>query len=206
MHHMMGGININEWGKTNIKGLYAIGEVTRNIHGANRLGGNSIAEGQVFGRRAGIKIAAEVKKGKFTSIPVSLIKKELKSLSDFQKRSKGVRPSIVVKKLQQLMWDKVGIVRDEEALISALTDIQNMKEESKLLFAKTKADLQKCLEIPEMLTTSEAIIFSAIMRKESRGAHYRSDFPKMLPRWQKNIMVQKSKTGEFKTKLIPVVK
>ena len=209
MHHMMGGVKINEWGGTNILGLFAAGEVTGGIHGANRLGGNSIAEGQVFGRRAGIAAVKFAKKIKYFSLPKEEIKKEQARIFSFINRKTGVVPHVVEDKLKQIMWDKVGIFRDEKRLLEAKSAVAKLKLEAKKMKTRTilkerNRDLQDCLEIENMLATAEMVIKAAILRKESRGAHSRLDFPETLDEWRKNIVV-KSIAGKIKTEIIEVI-
>ncbi len=206
MHHMMGGINISEWGNTSVDGLFAAGEVTRNIHGANRLGGNSIAEGQVFGRRVGIAAAKESSEKEQMSILDSEIKKEEARINSFLKKTKGSDVHVVLNKLQTLMWHNVGLIRDEKKLKIAEQEIKKIQKEAANVVAKNKKELQMCLELQEMVITAQAIIISAIKRKESRGAHYRSDYPTMDPAWEKNIEIYKTATGTLQTKVVPVVK
>lgn len=210
MHHMMGGIKINEWGETIIPGLYAAGEVAGGVHGANRLGGNSIAEGQVFGRRAGIAAAKFSKKIKYSALPKEQIKKEQVRIFSFINRKIGVIPHVVEDKLKQVMWDKVGIFRDEKRLLEAKKAIAKLKLEAKKMKTRTSLkernrDLQDCLEIENMLVTAESVVDAAILRKESRGAHSRLDFPKTSDEWKKNIVV-KNKKGKVVTEIIPVIK
>lgn len=209
MHHMMGGIKINEWGKTNILGLYAAGEVAGGVHGANRLGGNSIAEGQVFGRRAGISAAKYAKKTKLSSLPTNLIKNEEQRIMSFISRKNGVPPHEVEDKLKQVMWDKVGIFRDEKRLASAKKDIQALKKIALKMKTRTKIkernrDLQDSLEIENMLLTAESVIEAALIRKESRGAHSRIDYPEMVEEWEKNILIKKV-GNELVTKIVPII-
>lgn len=210
MHHMMGGIKINEWGETIIPGLYAAGEVAGGVHGANRLGGNSIAEGQVFGRRSGIAAAKFSKKIKYSTLPKEQIKKEQARIFSFINRKTGVTPHIVEDKLKQVMWDMVGIFRDEKRLLEAKKAIAKLKLEAKKMKTRTtlkerNRDLQDCLEIENMLITAESVVDAAILRKESRGAHSRLDFPKTSDEWKKNIVV-KNKNGKIVTEVIPVIK
>jgi len=209
MHHMMGGIKINEWGETIIPGLYAAGEVAGGVHGANRLGGNSIAEGQVFGRRAGIAAAKFSKKIKYSIPPKQQIEKERSRIFSFITRKTGITPHIIEDKLKQVMWDKVGIFRDEKKLLEAKKEIARLKLEAKKMktrtsFKERNRDLQDCLEIENMLTTAESVVDAAILRKESRGAHSRLDFPKTLDEWRKNIVVRK-KNGKLIVEVISVI-
>ena len=210
MHHMMGGVKINEWGETIVSGLYAVGEVAGGVHGANRLGGNSIAEGQVFGRRAGIAAAKFSKKIKYFQLPKEEIKKEQLRIFSFINRKSGVIPHEVEDKLKQVMWDKVGIFRDEKKLIEAKKAIAKLKIESKKMKTRTalkerNRDLQDCLEIENMLKTAESVVDAAILRKESRGAHSRTDFPKTLDEWKKNIVVI-NKNGKLVVNIIDIIK
>lgn len=207
MHHMMGGININEWGQTNIAGLYAVGEVTRNVHGANRLGGNSLAEGQVFGRRVGFKAAKDALNHlRGDQVGSSEVDKELNRLQLLQRKKTGVSPSTLQKRLQQLLWDYVGLIRDEKKLQHAEAEIKKLQKQAENLIAHGKKELCACLEIQEMFKLAETIVVAAILRKESRGAHYRADYPGMDPKWEKNIVVFREKNGELKTRIVPVVK
>ncbi|MFA6513552.1 MAG: FAD-binding protein, partial [Patescibacteria group bacterium] len=210
MHHMMGGVNVDEWCQSSVPGLFAAGEVTRNVHGANRLGGNSIAEGQVFGRRAGIAAAKYSKKIQYVSLPKEQIEKEQTRIFSFVNRKTGVIPHVVEDKLKQVMWDKVGIFRDEKRLLQAKKAIAELKIESKKMKTRTtlkerNRDLQDCLEIENMLVTAETVVVAAILRKESRGAHSRLDYPETKKEWEKNISVKK--TGEkLITEIVDVVR
>ncbi len=205
MHHMMGGFRINEWTETNIDGLFATGEISCSIHGANRLGGNSLAEGQVFGRRSGIAASKYAKKQKEVEIPNKEIQAEIDHIESFLKNKKGVSPSSLVKDLKEIMWENVGIIRSEKQLLKAKKEIEGLRKKAKKLTAKNREQLQLCLEIEGMLDTSLAIVVSAILRKESRGAHFRKDYPKMEKKWEKNIVITK-RNGKLHTKIVPVVK
>ncbi len=206
MHHMMGGFAINEWGQTNVAGLYAVGEVTTSVHGANRLGGNSLSEGQVFGRRAGTHAADYSKNTRLPLIAQETIDAEIKRVEAFLYRKGSPKATDVLNKLKDIMWNNVGIIRDEEKLLSAQQEIRALQEEAQSLAAEDRGQLQSCLEIQEMLKTAEVIVLSALERKESRGAHYRSDYPELDPSWEKNIRVFKDSHGKLVTKVVPPVK
>jgi len=206
MHHMMGGFAINEWGETNVERLYAVGEVTRSVHGANRLGGNSLGEGQVFGKRAGIRTSTFAKKHAINETPQKAIDEEMKRLQTLMERTNGTDPDAIHEKIKNIMWENVGIIRNEMKLKKALTEIRKLQKEAEHLQAKNKEELIKCVEIQEMLQTAEAVIFPALERKESRGAHYRSDYPQLDKKWERNIIVYKDTNGNLKTKIVPVVK
>lgn len=206
MHHMMGGYVINEWGQTNVDGLYAIGEVTANVHGANRLGGNSLAEGQVFGRRAGLHAAEFVKSCRSSHIAQQTVDTEADRVEAFRLRKDGVRASDILNSIKAIMWRNVGIIRDAEKLLIAQQTIKKLQVEAQSLVAEDKSLIQSCLEVQDMLKTAEVIILSALARKESRGAHYRSDYPELDPAWEKNIRVCKNQEGKLVTKVVSPVK
>lgn len=206
MHHMMGGYVINEWGQTNVERLYAVGEVTANVHGANRLGGNSLAEGQVFGRRAGLHSAEYVKSCRSPYVAQQTIDTEADLVEAFCQRKGDVRAAGILNSIKAIMWMNVGIIRDAEKLLIAQKEIKKLQDEAQLLVAEDISQIQSCLEVQDMLKTAEVIILSALTRRESRGAHYRSDYPELDPAWEKNIRVCKNQEGKFVTRIVPPVK
>jgi succinate dehydrogenase/fumarate reductase flavoprotein subunit len=206
MHHMMGGFVINEWGETNVDGLYAVGEVTTSVHGANRLGGNSLAEGQVFGRRAGIHAAEHIDNHQTPYIAQHTLDTEVNRVEAFLRRKTGLKVADILSAIKAVMWNNVGIIRDSEKLMLAQQEVKKLQDEAQSLFAEDKSQLQSCLEIQDMLKTAEVIILAALERKESRGAHYRSDYPHMDPVWEKNIRVSKDQAGKLVTKVTPPVR
>jgi len=206
MHHMMGGYFINEWGQTNVDGLYAVGEVTRSVHGANRLGGNSLSEGQVFGRRAGIHSAEFAQSIRRPQIAQRSISAEVERVEVFLERRGGVQPADMLNRIREVMWKNVGIIRDAEQLLAARKELRKLRDEAEILAAADKDQLQSCLEVQDMLRTAEVIVVAALERKESRGAHYRSDYPQMDPAWEKNILIRRDGDGQLMTKIVPLVK
>lgn len=206
MHHMMGGFAINAWGQTSVAGLYAIGEVTTNVHGANRLGGNSLAEGQVFGRRAGMHAAEYVDNTRPLPIELHTLNAEVARVEAFLQRKDGLKPAEMLSAIKAVMWENVGIIRDAEKLMLAQQEVKKLQDEAHALFAEDRSQLQSCLEIQDMLKTAEVIILAALERKESRGAHYRSDYPRMDPAWEKNIRVHKDQAGKLVARVTPPVR
>ena len=206
MHHMMGGYAIDEWGKTNVDGLYAVGEVTTSVHGANRLGGNSLAEGQVFGRRAGMHTAEYVKGCRSPEITQQVVEAEVERIEAFLQRNTGLQAADVLSKIKSVMWNNVGIIRNADSLLAAQRKVKQLQYEAQFLLAEDKDQLQVCLETQDMLKTAEVIILAALERKESRGAHYRSDYPRLDPAWEKNIRICKDKEGKLVTRVVPLVK
>lgn len=206
MHHMMGGYNITEWGETNIESLFACGEVTRSVHGANRLGGNSIAEGQVFGRRAGLRAHEYVQQITPEAITPQTLAVALADVEGYKQRQTGINPSDLLQQIKDIMWTDVGIIRDEEKLQRAWQGISHLKQDAEKLYATNVQEQQSCLEIQDILKVAEVIIQAALERKESRGAHFRSDYPQMDSAWEKNIFVSKNAQGDLITSISTPVK
>jgi len=197
-HHFMGGTRINPHCETNVPNLYAAGEAAGGVHGANRLGGNALAETQVFGRRAG-ESAANVAKSNFKLNPAFLEEEEGRIKKLFQEGD--YYPFQLKKELQEVMWNNVAIIRREEGLKSALNDIHNIRDK----MARMKLPevhgynqhLLDALELENMVLIAELVTKSALIREESRGAHYRADFPKTMDEWKKSIVVNKSRNEEY---------
>ncbi len=206
MHHMMGGYVINEWGQTNVDGLYAVGEVTTSVHGANRLGGNSLAEGQVFGRRAGVHSSDYARTQETPVIQDTILAAEVAQVEAYLKRSSGVAPASVLSKVKDTMWNYVGIIRDADKLQTAQTLLDALQQEARNLTASSSAELQGCLEVQDMLQVAQVITLAALVRTESRGAHYRSDYPQMDTAWEKNIRIKKDSAGKLVTRETAPVK
>jgi len=210
MHHMMGGIRINEWGETNVSGLYACGEVAGGVHGANRLGGNSIAEGQVFGRRAAISASKYIKHTRFAGADRKQIEGERVRFTAFLNTQSGIVPHEIESRLKKIMWEKVGIFRNAIGLRIAQSEVAKLIKEAKQMHVRAmelrrNRDLQDCFEIENMLKTAQTVIKAAILRKESRGAHSRTDYPELESSWIKNIAIYKT-DGILTTKIMePVV-
>jgi len=206
MHHMMGGFVINEWGETTVDGLYAVGEVTASVHGANRLGGNSLGEGQVFGRRCGLRAAEYSKNSQIGLIGRTAVDQEIARVEDVLHRKGGVQAKEILGRIKDVMWDKVGMIRDAVRLESALKELSAIRADSQSLCAKDGEEQQACLEIHDMLNSAEMIAVCALERKESRGAHYRTDYPKRESAWEKNIRIFKNEDGKLITKVVPLTK
>ena len=195
-HYYMGGIKVDsETNSTNVKGLFAVGEAAAGVHGANRLGGNSLADLLVFGKYVGINAAEYAKKANLENIPDNEVKEEIKRVSEFINPN-GTNPYSLTEKLRKTMSENVGIVRNEQNMQKALSVILDIKKEYKNIGVagniQYNPGLLQCLELHSMLEISELLVRGAIMRKESRGAHYRSDFPKKDRKWLKNIVFKKN--------------
>jgi len=210
-HHFMGGVQINESAETNIPGLYAAGEVTGGVHGGNRLGGNALADTQVFGRRAGENAAKHALKNSMLPVDRKQISREIRRAQKFLKKKEGVRPVEIKGKLTSLMWDKVGIFRTGKEIQEAIVEIERVKEKELpklcIMDSKTRYNREwvEALEIENLVTVAEMVARAALMREESRGAHYRRDFPKTdNQNWFVNIVIRQER-GRMVFEKVPVV-
>ena len=195
-HFCMGGLIIDEHGYTGVPGLYAAGEVVGGIHGANRHGGNALTEILVFGARAGAA-AAEAAKGKKEKI-VDQAKPELKRYESMIEREQSYDPHSLIERLREAMWAKAGIIRDSASLAEAFETVFDLKLLADRVSAKNGRDMLVALEAQMALESAEMIIRAAMERKESRGAHYRTDYPSEDPRWLKPIYISLSETGALR--------
>jgi succinate dehydrogenase / fumarate reductase, flavoprotein subunit len=211
VHYQMGGIRVHpDTCETNIKGLYAAGEVACGLHGANRLGGNSLSDILVFGRRAGIAASEAVKERQSYPVPPEQIKAETTRILAPFKSTENINPFYLKEKIADVMWAHVGIVRSEEELQKGLTEIGKIRLDSKMVQAKgPRAFNQSWIDsmaVWNMVLDCEAIIRSCLDRKESRGAHTRSDYPKKDDEhWMVNI-VTKLDQGIMNLTHVPVPK
>ena len=180
-HYMIGGIKTNSWGETNIAGLFATGEVAcTGVHGANRLASNSLLEAIVFSKR----IVERTKRKTRTKAP-GVVKDEEVHYSLCQRPAPEAVPAPSLTALQKLHWDKVGIIRDKEGLTRAAGILAAWQH---LLPQPT--DQPSC-ELSNLVLTGRLLTEAALIREESRGAHFRSDFPESSPKWQCHIAWRK---------------
>ena len=201
-HYMMGGVRVEaETAATTVPGLFAAGEVAAGLHGANRLGGNSLSDLLVFGRRAGLAAAEYSRKQNAATIdPDQINAAEREALAPFE-RNTNENPYMLHSDLQETMQSLVGIFRTEEDLQSALGKLAVLKERFKNLSIPGSRMFNPgwhlCADMKSMLTVSEAVTRSALARKESRGAHSRIDFPKYDPVWGKQNNIISVRSGEM---------
>lgn len=202
-HYMMGGIRVDgDTQMSTVPGLFAAGECAAGLHGANRLGGNSLSDLLVFGKRAGefaAKFAKENNAGKIDEQQIADAAK--KALAPFEKDS-GESPFHIQADLQEMMQELVGIVRKEEELQRAKEYLEIMKQRSVHVHVTGNREFNPgwhtALDLENLLTVSEAVTLSAIERKESRGAHFREDYPKKDEQSGKfNLIIKKGMNGEM---------
>lgn len=196
-HYMMGGIRVDaETAQSSISGLFAAGEAAAGLHGANRLGGNSLSDLLVFGRRAGLAAAKHAKQSSAPAIDSSQIgDAERQMLLPFE-RSGGESPYAIHADLQGVMQSLVGIFRNEEDLRGALSEIDKLKERTARVYVEGSRLFNPgwhlARDLQSMLTVAEAVTRSALARRESRGAHSRIDYPNLDDAWGKmhNVVVK----------------
>ena len=194
-HHFMGGLKINTDASTSLKNLFGAGEVCGGVHGANRLGGNALADTQVFGKIAG---ASASKAAKNTELKTNdeQASAEASRIENLIKKG-TIKPQEFKNNIKNLMWEKVAIVRDEKTLNEALGELQQMQKDLDKLDVSDKkqynTDLVTALEVINMVEICILTVKSAILRRESRGAHFRSDFPETKDEWKKSIVMSKNK-------------
>ncbi|MEE9202065.1 MAG: FAD-binding protein [Dehalococcoidia bacterium] len=190
-HFAMGGVEIDPSCHTALEGLLACGEVCGGVHGANRLGGNALTECFVFGTVAGEEAAHLATRTQPLAAGEADVLREVDRLKHAASGREGQCRELRLA-LKQVMWEKAGIIRDEAGLRGALTEIASLREAQDGAGAADPRELVKLLELDYMLTTAEAVCRAALMRTESRGAHYRSDHPQEDNReWLQNIFVRR---------------
>ncbi len=211
MHYMMGGVAVDaESQMSTVAGLFAAGESGAGLHGANRLGGNSLSDLLVFGKRAGefaAKFAKEHGAGQVNHDQVEEAAR--RALEPFERGPSGENPYAIQHDLQTLMQDLVGIVRREEEMERALEGIAALKARAARAGIGGNREYNNgwhtALDLRNLLTVSEAIAKAAITRKESRGAHFRDDYPEKSEKWASvNLRVVKSADGSAMVKEAPV--
>jgi fumarate reductase (CoM/CoB) subunit A len=209
-HHFMGGLKIDEEAATTISGLFAAGECTGGVHGGNRLGGNALADTQVYGAISGESAAKYARKTTHLGVNRDQINKEFERLEAMLNRKDGISPADAREELTQLMWSKVQIFRKEEDMQKAVKELRRIEKE---VVPKIKVDVpvkrfnpgwHQAIEFGHMVTTARMVAEAAVMRKGSRGAHYRVDAdPK--DKGYYNIVVKKGKNGEMELRKEDVV-
>jgi succinate dehydrogenase / fumarate reductase flavoprotein subunit len=214
-HYIMGGVHVNaETQMTNVPGLFAAGEVAAGLHGSNRLGGNSLSDLLVFGKRAGefaAKFAKESDAGQIQDAQLEEAARE--ALEPFDRAAKAAgsaeSPYQVQNDLQEMMQSLVGIVRREEEMVRALDELAKLSERSRNVAVHGHREYNPgwhtAIDLKHLLTVSEAITRSAIERKESRGGHFRDDFPNRNAADGKvNIILHKDADGSMRTQRKPI--
>jgi succinate dehydrogenase / fumarate reductase flavoprotein subunit len=209
-HYMMGGVRVDPDSQmSDVSGLFAAGECGAGLHGANRLGGNSLSDLLVFGKRAG-QYAAQYAKGnplgQINALDVQSAEK--RALTPFE-RNGAEGPYAVQHALQDMMQDLVGIVRQEKEMLQALERIQELKACAERVGVTGNREYNSgwhtAIDLNNLLIVSEMVAKAAIERKESRGAHFRDDYPEKDKQFGSfNILVRKGPGGEMQILRQPI--
>jgi succinate dehydrogenase / fumarate reductase flavoprotein subunit len=208
-HYMMGGVRVDaESQMSDVPGLFAAGECAAGLHGANRLGGNSLSDLLVFGKRAGdyaARFAKEHQQGKVN--PEELAAAEMRALKPFENH--GPAPYIIQYALQETMQDLVGIVRTEEEMLQALNTLQEYKKQAENVgvpgHREYNSGWHTALDLQNLIVVSEMVTRAALERKESRGAQFRDDYPTKDDAYSGfNIVLSKGTSGEVRLRREPI--
>ncbi len=209
-HYVMGGVRVDaDTQASTVPGLFAAGECAAGINGANRLGGNSLSDLIVFGKRAGEYAAVFAQENGHGTIDNAEIEQLTKATLEPFEREGGENPYTIQHDLQEMMQELVGIVRTEDEMKQALEGIEQLKKRAANTFVTGNIDFNPgwhtALDLHNLLTVSEAITRAAIDRKESRGGQYRDDFPAKDPEYAKfNFSLKKTDDGQMEISKIPL--
>ncbi len=188
-HAINGGLVTDENGDTSVPGLLAVGEVAGGAHGADRLGGNMMVACQVFGRRAGRRaalLARELPPVSGSAEDSAVLRQWEESLAP---RDGDVAPADLKRSLQRLMSDNAIVVRSERSLVRALEGIRGIREEMPgRVSVRSAREAREKQELANLLQVGEMVVSAALLRRETRGSHYRVDFPQTDPDWDRSII------------------
>ncbi|HEX2185084.1 MAG TPA: fumarate reductase/succinate dehydrogenase flavoprotein subunit, partial [Chloroflexota bacterium] len=210
-HYIMGGIRVDgDTQMSTVPGLFAAGECAAGLHGANRLGGNSLSDLLVFGKRAGehaALFAKDAPRGHFD--PDQVGDAARRAVAPFERPAAAENPYQVQAALQDVMQDLVGIVRNEGDMRRALHELESLRERAERAGVTGHREYNPgwhtALDLPNLLTVSEAIVLSALERKESRGGHFRDDHPEKDPEYAGfNLVLRKGPDGEMQIGRAPI--
>lgn len=204
LHYFMGGVRVDHDTQMScVPGLFACGECGAGLHGANRLGGNSLSDLLVFGKLAGNGAANYVRKlSAKPQVKNDEVEMYMRKATDILNRESGVNPYLVHEKLQDTMQNNVGIIRNEKELKTALEELEQIKKEAETVKAAGASQYNpgwhEALSLSSMLITAEAVTRAALIRTESRGGHTREDFFSEDKEWEKyNNIIRKGKDGKM---------
>ncbi|MEE2931782.1 MAG: fumarate reductase/succinate dehydrogenase flavoprotein subunit [Bacteroidota bacterium] len=200
-HYFMGGIKVDaDTTMSTVPGLFACGECAAGMHGANRLGGNSLSDLLVFGHLSGIGASNYARKiSKNLEFNTEEVKKIIRNATDILNRTEGGNPYLMHEELQKNMQKNVGIIREEVELREGISNIEKLKKEYTNVKANGSSQFNpgwhEALGMRNLLITAEAVARAALLRKESRGAHTRNDFPQESEEWYKYNIIIKNKNN-----------
>ena len=202
LHYFMGGVRVEaDSQQTNVPGLFACGECAAGLHGANRLGGNSLSDLLVFGKLAGdgaVNYAQNLDAA--PALDGSQVEEVMRGATDILNRESGTNPYLIHEDLQRVMQDYVGIIRTAEDLTKGLEELERLKSEAETVNARGASQYNpgwhEAIDLRSLLITSEAVARAAALREESRGGHTRLDFEGEHDAWGKvNVIISKGDVG-----------
>jgi succinate dehydrogenase / fumarate reductase, flavoprotein subunit len=212
-HYVMGGVEVDPdtAAAVGVPGLFAAGEVAGGMHGSNRLGGNSLSDLLVFGRRAGVGASEYVKHNQPVKVSQSTLKLAAEKIAAPFKRTGGENPYTLHQELQEITHNLVGIIRTKSELADAISKIEDIRKRIENVSVAGdrlfNPGFHLSFDLDNMLLVAESTAKSAIVREESRGGHTRDDFPKMDPKWRtlNNIASFNGKEVVVKQQPLPVM-
>ena len=203
-HYGMGGVVVDEDGETSVDGLYAIGETMVGVHGANRLGGNSLAETVAYGQVTGAAVAKRLAHGTAPARKETRLhergRRHFKNLATLTGRDGEYDPATLLDDLRQILWETAGIQRTDAELARGLAALATLQEKASnlTLGPRTGRAFEFALDLGFGLLVAESILRSARERTESRGAHYRTDYPKQRAVWRRNVRAERDSVGTMR--------
>jgi succinate dehydrogenase / fumarate reductase, flavoprotein subunit len=205
-HYAMGGVDVDfDSGATTVPGLFAVGEATAGLHGANRLGGNSLAETVVFGRVVGAHLASHLADMTEPTMERSRIDTSLEALERAVVEEGHEHPGALRSELGDLLWRRAGIVRTAEGLDEGMKELRELQQRAHHLSVDGDLRrLEQAMNLRFLLVTAEALLLAARLRKESRGAHYRKDAPEADPAWQHTLLLGRGSSGNMEHRTRPI--
>ena len=193
-HYTMGGIKTDTIGRTSIDGLFIVGEAGDNgVNGANRLGGNSLSQGAVFGKIAAyeaIKFANRM--GKFNGVDYYEVMNDINYIEELKKEAKKINANEVRNEIGKILFENLGIIRDGENIKKALKELKNLEDTKEEKFIGETATIKAMLELKNAILVAKAVAKSALLREESRGAHFRIDFPEKDHKFKKDTIISEN--------------
>jgi succinate dehydrogenase / fumarate reductase, flavoprotein subunit len=209
-HYSMGGIAVDfNTGATTVPGLFAVGEATAGVHGANRLGGNSLAETLVFGRITGAFLADNRRRRRPAPANETVAAAHFDALATLAAARGREDPEQLAGELGAMLWAHAGIIRSGAGLRGGIEKLEALRARAEQVACDGPASgsFRWALTLRFMLLAAEALLRSALLREESRGAHFRSDAPREHPRWQVNVLCGRTPAGELRlwTQAVPAL-